>query len=290
MRLRQLARKLDVNPNRILEILSENSYEVQNDPNLKLTEDQEVIVVQKLQPAVLHEESKTEIQTGPQQEELPLKEGKGTQMNESLQSAQSIEPTEKPLPRKIELPETKKREKPAIYTLEKEVEAQSKDLELIKAPKVKLDGLKVLGKIDLPEPKSKAKEKEETQEEESKLKTEKPTRNRRKSLDSRRKTNQHKPRLNPVEYERLKAEKEAKKLKEKRLKEIKLKKEQHYKEKVQAKVQAKTIRKKPKPMVKPVSESVNVKGDIPKTLKQSYNKPKGLKRLWAWLNGKYDQY
>ena len=48
MRLRQLARKLQVQPKQLIAVLSKNGHEIENDPNFKLTEAQEALILKTI--------------------------------------------------------------------------------------------------------------------------------------------------------------------------------------------------------------------------------------------------
>lgn len=276
MRLRQLARKLEVNPNRLLEILSENGHNVENDPNFKLTEEQEQLINSKITP-----------------KKVDLIEVVEEVENEVELEEVTPAPKKKALPKKIELkePKAKKVEAPKIYSLEKEIEEKTKDIELIKAPKLKLDGLKVLGKIDLPAPKQKP-VKELKEVENQALEQPKPIR-ANKTTDRKRQP-ERKPRPNSLELERRRIEREAKQKREAEEKHLKALKEKHYRETVLAKQKASAAKKKKK-ATQPVTPTTLIE-------EQKMNKPKGQKtqkvvkkksalgRFWAWLNGAYDNY
>ena len=186
----------------------------------------------------------------------------------------------KPLPKKIQLePEVK------VYKAYEEDEALS-TAELIETEKPKLEGLKVVGKIELPEPKKPELKEEEDSEEPA----EDRPRNRsdRQRGGRRQRGRNRKPRLNSVEYERQKAERIAKKKKQEREKRQKEKKKEHY---------LKTVKPKAPSAKKQVEEEEMAPLPIngmsrPEPVKEP-KKPKGkkgIKRFWAWLNGEYDKF
>ncbi|MFT6827475.1 MAG: hypothetical protein ACI9Z3_001097 [Roseivirga sp.] len=277
MRLRQLARKLEISPNRLLEILSENGHTVENDPNFKLTEEQEQLINSRIAPkqvVVI---------------EVIKEEQKEIEVEEVVPPA----PKKKTPPKKIELkePEIKKVETPKIYSLEKEIEEKTKDIELIKAPKLKLDGLKVLGKIDLPAPKQKPVKEEK--EAEAKVK-DTPIVRRNNTTSDRKLQPERKPRPNSLELERRRTEREAKQKREAEEKHLKALKEKHYKETVLANQKANAVKKKKK-ATQPLTPKVVIeepKVNKPKTQKTQkvVKKKTALGRFWAWLNGAYDNY
>ena len=282
MRLRQLARKLQVQPKQLIAVLSKNGHEIENDPNFKLTEAQEALILKTI-PL-------------PEDENIELaKEAVIEAVEVPKEVVEEVEtPTEEivtPKP-KVEAPKEKKpaktKEVPKVYSLEKEEQEKHKDVELIKAPKLKLEGLKVLGKIDLPEPKVKEKTTTpETDENKEKGTQRKAAHNRTNNRQDRKRQHQR-SRPNSVELERRKAEKEAKQKKqaeEKRLKELKAK---HYKETVQAKLKAQNPKKKKTQVAENKAPTTSTK---PSKHKPQAQKPKkGLRKLWAWLNGELDKF
>jgi hypothetical protein len=278
MRLRQLARKLEVNPNRLLEILHENGHKVDNDPNLKLTEEQEVLInsiFPSKKSVVVEEIEETQVETIDVQGEV------------------APAPKKKVLPKKIELkePKVKKVEAPKVYSIEKDMEEKTKDVELIKAPKLKLDGLKVVGKIDLPAPKQKPVKEEKVVDEQ--LEEQPKTKRESKTTDRKRQA-VRKPRPSSLELERRRTEREARLKREAEEKHIKELKEKHYKENVLAKQQAQAGQKKKK-IAKPLPNN-NVVTEVKAPYKKSKQVQKPAKkksvlgRFWAWLNGAYDNY
>ncbi|NQZ76724.1 MAG: hypothetical protein HRT61_11600 [Ekhidna sp.] len=144
-------------------------------------------------------------------------------------------------------------------------------IKLIKAPKRELSGLKVLGKVDLPEPKKKADAEEEPG----------------KTNSTRRKKN-NRPELSDEEKERRRLKAKRKKeafeaRQEKRRKEQKAKKDKerraaHYQQRLE---HQKTASKTNKQRTKQREEAKN----LPKEVKESKPVPKTmLGRLWRWLN------
>ncbi|WP_323756424.1 hypothetical protein [Roseivirga sp.] len=289
MRLRQLARKLQVQPKQLIGILSKNGHEIENDPNFKLTEEQENLILSIVPVPEAPIESKV---VTPKKEAVKVVEA----IEEPLEVVEEVEiPTEEVLTPEVveEAPKAKPKTKapeeaPKVYSLEKEAQEKHKDVELIKAPKLELEGLKILGKIDLPEPKVKEKTKPvEAEETTEKPQTRKATQNRSNPTHDRKRENQR-TRPTALELERRKAEKEARQKKLAEEKRIKALKEKHYKENVQAKLKATAAKKK-----KQKSETNQAIEQPKKATKVPVKKQapkKGLRRLWAWLNGKLDKY
>tara|TARA_R110001592_G_scaffold138338_2_gene357269 strand:- start:2926 stop:3804 length:879 start_codon:yes stop_codon:yes gene_type:complete len=292
MRLRQLARKLQVQPKQLIGILSKNGHEIENDPNFKLTEEQESLILS----IVPMPKEPIEPKAAPIQKEVvevveaieaPLEVVEEVETpTEEIVTPEAVEEAPKEETKTVKLEEVK--EAPKVYSLEKEAQEKHKDVELIKAPKLELEGLKILGKIDLPEPKVKEKAKpEEAEETTEKPQARKATQNRSTPTHDRKRENQR-TRPTTLELERRKAEKEAKQKKLAEENRIKALKEKRYKEKVQAKTKTPVPKKKKtKPEAAQATEQLKKAAKAP--VKKQAPK-KGLRRLWAWLNGELDKH
>lgn len=173
MRLGQLARKLGVKPVEIVEFLATKNIEIENGGNTKIEDHHLPMLIEKFAPGGL-ELTSAETQEAEVEPEFVI-------------TAPSTE--EAPAP------------------IEAAVNQQESDqkIELIKAPKIELSGLKVLGKIDLPEPKKKESPAESTDEAQQ---TGKPRREYRdqRNRDDRR---QGRPSKNPIVLQREKEAREA---------------------------------------------------------------------------------
>jgi hypothetical protein len=126
MRLAQLARKLALRPSEIVDFLAKNQIQIEEGSNTRLEDSQVVLIMGKFAPESTVEDIE----------------------------AVSLEKDE-PLPVKEEIQEE---EATAVSADENDIEMATVRIEpseVIKAPKIELSGLKVLGKIDLPEPKKK---------------------------------------------------------------------------------------------------------------------------------------
>jgi hypothetical protein len=144
MRLGQLARKLALRPSQIVDYLAGQQIFPDEGSNARLTDEMTEHIVLHFAPQRLNEIMTVE-ETTP--ELLP-----------------ALEPVQvEPIPNKIEeVAEVETAPSPAIEVAEdKPLEDKP---EVIKAPKVELSGLKVLGKIELPAPKKKTAPVTETQE------------------------------------------------------------------------------------------------------------------------------
>ena len=160
---------------------------------------------------------------------------------------------------------------------------------LIKAPKVSLQGLKVVGKIDLPEPKVKEVIEPDQEPEGDVADTSKPVevvqRKRNAPAQNRKPNRNRKPALNPVELQRQREEKAARERKKRELRKQKERKRKHYQKQTQEKKQAKTEVKKEQ--TKSVEVEVMVKPRAPKaTNKKEVKGGNIISRLWRWLDAK----
>jgi len=138
MRLGQISRKFDLKPQQIREfILNEFNITIVDDPNYKLDD----MHVEAIQNAFVSKEE-NENSTIKPQKLIDIDEIKVTSfvppINEINENETSIT--------KDTLPELEKSEIDVFTPLPVDPNA-----ELIKAPKIKLEGLKVIGKIELPE-------------------------------------------------------------------------------------------------------------------------------------------
>lgn len=145
-------------------------------------------------------------------------------------------------------------------------------IKLIKAPKKELSGLKVVGKVDLPEPKKK-----EEKEKENEIVTEKdlreyrnPGRKKRQPLTEAEK---EKRRLKAKKKKEAYEARQAERRKEQEDRKKKARKEAHYKQKLE---QAKAVQTKQK---------ANQPSIAPKQKEDSRPEPKTvLGRFWRWMN------
>lgn len=233
MRLGQLSRKLEVTPDKIVKVLADNFREVNNHPNIKITEEELAFLVVHFSPAIEKEEIIEEKEMVSETTETPAEES-NTEVSAAV--AESV-------PAK-EVPEFIEELRPQVITLQEEFNAKKENLEAYKAEKVELEGLKVVGKIELPEPPvKKEKPKEEEKEESDEIKH----LNRRPQRNGRRNSNR-KPRPSPIEYQRQKEERLAKKQKEQEEKRKKELKKKHYETQVKSKLQQQARKKKKKPV------------------------------------------
>ena len=185
MRLAQIARKVKVTPVEVKRFLEEKfEIEIGKDPNYKLEEKHIDAVLENF--VVETESNQTETNSPAEEEKEPLAEPVAeetaaveTAIEEAEESIET-QTTDEEAGDETEAAEDDQPEaeteaaeddQPEAETEEEESEEDAfvempvdPDAELIKAPKVKLDGLKILGKIELPEKKVEE-EPEKTEEE-----------------------------------------------------------------------------------------------------------------------------
>ena len=191
MRLGQLARKLDTTPAEIIQFLASKNINIENEVNTKLDDESVSLALGRFAPAA--------------------SAASALARTCALVAVGEPEPDDTRalvLPAEIESqPSTSQTAAQSASEVETSSSAAPLD-DVIKAPKVELAGLKVIGKIELPE-----KKKKETDEvEKATEQTLKP----RPKHDSRR---SDRPRRNPIALQRQKeaAEEERKKEEERRL-------------------------------------------------------------------------
>jgi len=255
MRLGQAARTFETTTDKLVKLLAENFREVNDHPNIKLTEEEVLFIEEQFQPKT--EIAQDETLVAPREEEAP-----------KLEQQESSEVKEV-------APEFIESLRPQVFSLEKDFTEKTQDLEQYKAEKPELDGLKVLGKIDLPEPKPKA-EKEDAKKE----------RDTRKERRQPRKERQ--PRQNQAVEQRKKEQRIAMRKKYEAVKRAKELKKKHYEENIKANLQNPKPKKKRKKELHSVAVSPATKHSTNKTT--TAKKATGLKRFWLWLNGAYDKY
>ena len=128
MRLAQLARKLSIKSSAIVEFLAQNQIAIQEASNTRVEDDFVKLVVKHFAPSLLEE-----VSSQPDEEEIEKKETPSVAVPVEVSYVEDqtelVEEAENPEPVEV--------------------------VEVIKAPKIELSGLKVLGKIELPEAKKK---------------------------------------------------------------------------------------------------------------------------------------
>lgn len=273
MRLGQLSRKLEVSSDQIAKLLNDNFREVSSHPNVKLT-DEELTFVQNHFPPPVKAKTPEPVQPAPVLE-APTVEESPTEVDEVESEVDEVEK---------ETPEFIESLRPQVISLEEEFLAQTDGLELYKTEKPVLEGLKVVGKIELPEPVIKEKSEDDTIKEARKTRD----RNSNRRGDVRRRPVSNGPSLIEARKKADRLEKKKKFEEEKKLRDLKKK---HYEENVKAKIVKTPPKKKKKPVqaavahVAPTTSTVRKKTPSKKATPKSTNP---LKKFWLWLNGAYD--
>lgn len=284
MRLAQAARKLSITTEDIVDFLKIRGISIEKDSNTKLEEEAVNLLYRYFEI-----EEDTEIEQPEVEEEVAVNEevavkeesNEDKEEKEDTESLEIVEGEKKETDSYIE-EELKAQPEPdenqvegeskarSFKTVEELLESQEEETDenlVIKPAKVELKGLNVLGKIDLPEPKSKPlpEKKEET-----KVKVSKKSYGKSKDHKSSRRRPQRE--LSPTELRKREEQREAKK-REKAEREKKKKREQFYKEKI---LKPKQLEQKSKPKKKVYTEEkVTMTKPKPKT---------ALGKFWRWLN------
>jgi hypothetical protein len=274
MRLGQLARKLAVIPADIVDFLATNNIRIDESTNTRLEHEQLMLVVNHFAPA------RAEEFTAPAADEKQdIPEETNAEPIEVV-APEVIEPEQVVLAPDIQQEMVVTDESNTIPDTE-----QEQKIEVIKAPKVELAGLKVLGKIELPEPKKKE-QKPATESAESTTTTSTPEADsksfkeeRREGREGRRKSH-HKsdqndarnkrPRKNPVALQREREAYEAQLKREADAKNEKERRTLYYQNRVKASVPTKPARL--------IDEQViEMTGDLTKT------PTTWLGKFWKWF-------
>jgi len=197
MRLGQLARKLAVKQNELVDFLAQKNIHIENGGNTKIEEAHLALLIEKFAPTGL---------------ELSANEISGPEV---------IEEPQEPIDPIFDVAANEDNQ-PASGNVE------DQKIELIKAPKIELSGLKVLGKIELPEPKKKELSTESPEA------TEQPERKPRRDFNQRRERNQSRPAKNPIAAERERQAREEENKRKERAAQEKEKKTLRYMKKINA--------------------------------------------------------
>lgn len=231
MRLAQLARKLSVKPAEIVEFLAAEAISIENNANARMEEDHVRQVVTHFAPHLL--EVQIEELAHEEDEAIPEPE---PEIKLAVVSEEAV--AEPSVEEDVPLPENEETESLP---------------DIIRAPKIELSGLKVLGKIELPE-KKKKEESTEVQEQngEEKVGTEGgvPARKPRREKERRPERRVVKNPLEAAREREQKAAEEKRKLERERKKELRT---QNYLKKVQTGAPVKKVKADatfvPKPVI-----------------------------------------
>ena len=131
MRLGQIARKLNVGTATIVESMAKKGYEVENNPNSKITLDQVAMLEKEFKSSALDKEEASHLSIGKRHEPAPSEQ-------EQPKQEKVVAPAPAPVPQE----EPKPTPAPVVKAAEPEIEKIATE-----APK--LEGIRVLGKVDL---------------------------------------------------------------------------------------------------------------------------------------------
>ncbi|MEQ9301022.1 MAG: hypothetical protein RIF33_20780 [Cyclobacteriaceae bacterium] len=299
MRLGQLARKLDVpiqemisylqeanptldgiHPNASLSQETEALLAEEFDPNYGIVpeEIEEVVVAPKVEVETPTEEVIEAVEVEEQAEEVEAFIGEEQAEEVEIVPEETLEPeavVEEPPAPVVEKPAAPAKPEKVIETdklmelLESEEGSPELDeITLIRAPKRELDGLKVVGKIELPEPRVKSSEKTDQPE--------KAQKSKRISRQQQAEISEQERKKRVLVAKKKRAEAAARKerqQKEREKQEIRARKEEHYRKKVKLK---KADPNQPKRVLPPQKVLVDI---VDEPASGSL-----LSRFWKWLN------
>lgn len=230
MRLGQLARKLSLRPSQLVDFLATQNIETAEGSNTRLADEHARMIILNFAPDSVDEIMNPAVE----QEVVP-----------EIETPEAIVQ-----PELANVPEPQTNQDESPVTAEQGVNAEEQsEPEVIRVQRIELSGLKVLGKIDLPEPKKK-----ETRVEGEGSADEQKTDRRGKSKNQKRERETRNNWRNPLDAQR---QREARELEEKRKAELEREKEKrklHYQTKVK---QVKTVKR-----AKPVKETTAVKKTV----------------------------
>jgi hypothetical protein len=210
MRLGQLARKLALRPSQIVDYLARQEFFPEEGSNARLSDEVTERVILHFAPDRLKEilgADENNAETIPPTHEEPV----------------IIHTAEEVIPIEVEVAPT--------------VTGTEEKPEVIKAPKVELSGLKVLGKIELPESKKKSVPVSESpagapQEEKPEVKENKPRISERKNQSQRKDSYKQRPARNPIAEQREQKAREEEEKRKARAEREKEKRTQYYLQRV----------------------------------------------------------
>ena len=245
MRLGQLARKLSVSPAEVTALLASKNIRSEEGPNTRLTDEQLTSILQhygkELLTVTLAEESASE------RGNAITPEGQAdTMVQEPVEASSPI--TEQAVDQ-VAIPDSAEQQAVVETTPDAGVSADESPT-LIKAPKVALSGLKILGKIELPQTKIKeGSEKHEGDADTEKLESPVQKGRRQPVRDDRgndrkqqRNREGERTRKNPVAAQREREAREAEEKRQELARQEKERRTQYYQQRVKASVPTKPAR------------------------------------------------
>ncbi len=224
MRLAQLSRKFSVRPAEIVELLARHNITIEQSANAKVEGEALTIVIAHFAPQNL--------ESGSLEEEV------------SATALPENEPAAVEQPVTVAIEETQPAEKEqSLSPVDEQLTALNEVEGVIKAPKVELKGLKVLGKIELPAPRKKenAEPPAEDVPQEQQRPVARPESRDRKERQPRK--NPKRDSRNPVAQERERLAREAAERRKNELEREKERRKHHYNKKVNPKGPTKAVRR-----------------------------------------------
>jgi len=265
MRLSQLARKLEISPSELLNFFKDAKVSKYSSHNNKIIDEHIELAIQHYKVEIARTELNIEIENTENEEQGNLK-------TDTILKSKDIDNSEEQI----------------APVADGNVSEQKEEIEVIRMPKIKLEGVKIVGKIELPESKKKSTRDEfpkssETEESNEIIKPE-----RKNRLDKRSRKGKLQSKSMPRGQNReLSYEEKLKRQEQKRIREQqnakRIKKEQK-KQNYLKNVQANNVQ----PLKKKKHEKIEEKKVENIKAKPQYKNP--IRKLWAWLNGEYDKY
>ena len=139
MRLSQVARKLNIGKNTIIEFLDSKGYKIEDNPNFKIDEEQLGLLSKEFADSALDKEEASSLSIGFKSENVVINA-------ETDAPPQKQEDEKEILIKGNQFEKSSEHEQPAAKDVAKE---ESKKTEFAETEKPKLQGIKVVGKIDL---------------------------------------------------------------------------------------------------------------------------------------------
>jgi hypothetical protein len=269
MRLSQLARKLEISPSELIKFFENQGLDYYSSHNNKIRKDDENLAFKFYHTKGIQDENEDA-------EKTVSESDSGNQLkSENYMHLSYSDEDFRPSP---------------LVNLKNKQNKDNAEIEIIRMPKIKLEGVKVVGKIDLPEPVRRKSQIREDPDQNTSFeeKTERKSGRKKSGEDDfewkrYKRKKHHQTRKKPeLSYEqKLQLEEKKRITAQKKLKKLrKEKKKQHYIRSVQTNSLSSTKKKKTRTLPEPYA--------IPKAAKPAYKNP--LRRIWAWLNGEYDEH
>ena len=212
MRLGQLSRKINVRTAEIVTFLASEGIAIQENANSRVNDPEVKLVLGKFAPHLVIEDVVAEEPVTPAEVE-PVSEVSDVIDLVSFQRSEATTETSAP-------------EATSPQAAENEPESPGEN-DVIKAPKIELQGLKVLGKIELPQPKRKE-ESDQPEIKESQPEAGEEKRKKRHTPDVRRQRERPARHKNPIAAQREREQREAEEKKKEELRRQKESKTNYY--------------------------------------------------------------